>query len=212
MKITWLLCAALAFSVSANAAKHQIEVDYKSFYSHVRKLDNEDTQALQFGFGFQHIHEARLCIIDSATIVTEKHSIPLSVTRENRFTVPSERALKLADAIVRIDVQDKPNQCDMSVQLETKPEYLKAQYSKAELDFLLSQYHAFFNEMGSFLSFMMPQVDGLTLQFADPNLSTQASSAPAIVNGTLMLREAWLAQAKALNLPVAPQRITALTR
>jgi hypothetical protein len=206
------LCFFFTLSLSFNALAEVIEVDYKSFYSHVKKLSGDDTQALQFAFGFQHVHENRLCELTDVKIVTQKQTIELDVTPENRFTVPTERALRLADAIVRIQTPDQTNQCDISVQLETKPEYLKQYYSSEELSFIYEQYGAFFNEMGSFLSFMMPQVSGLTFYFDDPELDHDLRDAPSIVNGLLQLDADWFEKPKTLVFPKAPQRITATTK
>ncbi|WP_352109299.1 DUF2987 domain-containing protein [Glaciecola sp. XM2] len=188
----------------------EIQVDYKTFYSHVRKIDNEDTAALQFAFGFIHVTTGRLCEINAARISTQKQQIPLEVSGENRFTVPSERALRMADAKIIIDVTEPSNQCDISVQLETKPEYLKRYYTFEELSFLYKQYEAFFNEMGSFMSFMMPSVSGLVVQFEDQSLTQTMANGYSITQGSLTLDEGFFEREKPLNLPVIPLRITAL--
>lgn len=188
----------------------EIEVSYKTFHSHVRKIDNEDTQALQFAFGFIHVTSGRLCQINAARISTQKQQIPLKVSKENRFTVPSERALRMADAVIIIDVEEASNQCDISVQLETKPDYLKRYYSFEELVFLYEQYEAFFSEMGSFMSFMMPSVNGLVIQFEDQSLTTTMANGYQITQGSLTLDKDFFERKKPLNLPEIPLRITAL--
>ena len=174
---------------SSSVAAETIDVEYSRFYSHVKKLDNEDTQALQFAFGFVRVGEGRLCEVNGASIVTDKKTMPLEVSGEGRFTVPTEKALKLANALVRIDLNERANVCDMSVQLETKPEYLKQYYTKDDLTFLYGQYEAFFNEMGSFLSFMMPSVKGLMIQFDDKNLDFITPQGVQINNGVLHLEQ-----------------------
>lgn len=188
----------------------EIEVSYKTFHSHVRKIDNEDTQALQFAFGFIHVTSGRLCQINAARISTQKQQIPLKVSKENRFTVPSERALRMADAVIIVDVEEASNQCDISVQLETKPDYLKRYYSFEELVFLYEQYEAFFSEMGSFMSFMMPSVNGLVIQFEDQSLTTTMANGYQITQGSLTLDKDFFERKKPLNLPEIPLRITAL--
>ena len=125
--------------------------------------------------------------------------MPLEVSGEGRFTVPTEKALKLANALVRIDLNERANVCDMSVQLETKPEYLKQYYTKDDLTFLYGQYEAFFNEMGSFLSFMMPSVKGLMIQFDDKNLDFITPQGVQINNGVLHLEQDWINDAKGLH-------------
>jgi len=195
---------------SSQVVAETIDVEYSRFYSHVKKLDNEDTQALQFAFGFVRVGEGRLCGVNAASIVTDKKTMELEVSDEGRFTVPTERALKLANALVRIDLVERANVCDMSVQLETKPEYLKQYYKKEELTFLYEQYEAFFNEMGSFLSFMMPSVKGLMIQFDDKNLDFITPQGVRINNGVLQIEQDWIDDAKGLTLPHAPLRITAM--
>jgi hypothetical protein len=199
----------LAMSYGARAAE-QLDVDYSSFYSHVKKLDNEETNRLRFAFGFKHIAKGRLCEIEQAAIVTQKQTQALIVENGQRFTVPTDKVLKMARAIVSITLADQANQCDMSVQLETKPEQLKSSYTHAELAILLEQYRAFFSNMGGLFSFMMPSVEGLVLQFEQssvlpPNLVEKQDEA-----GNITLDENWFAQNKDLTLPSAPIRITAL--
>ncbi|MFC3095689.1 DUF2987 domain-containing protein [Alteromonas sediminis] len=205
---TLTFAVLVLFSITTFA--ETVEVDYKRFYSHVRKLNNEDTQALQFAFGFMHVREKQLCEITEANIVTQKKTIALPVTPEYRFTVPSEKALNLADAKVHILLTEPANLCDMSVQLETKPEFLKNEYAGSDLAFIHQQYTAFFNEMGSFLSFMMPTVKGLMVHFADENLNIVLASGHQIQGGMLILNDESLENLESLQLPQRPLRITAL--
>ena len=203
----WIWLLAL---ICSSSCAETIQVEYSRFYSHIKKLDHEDTQALQFAFGFLRVGEGRLCHITSANIVTDKQVIPVEVSSENRFTLPSEKALKLADAKVEVAFEERANVCDMSVQLETKPTFLKSQYTQDELQFLLQQYRSFFNAMGSFLSFMMPSVEGLVVQFEDDNISMpEDKNRPAITMGMVVLPEAWIDEHTSLSLPEAPLRITA---
>lgn len=210
MKFLALLAALASMLLAPTALAESMELEYKRFYSHVRKLQSDDTSALQFAFGFKHIDSGELCRITSAYIHTQKQAIPLQVSPEFRFTVPSERALKLADAKVRIDLDAPLNKCDLSVQLETKADFLKRQYSKHELNFLLQQYEAFFDEMGSFLSFLMPSVKGLTVHFKDSQQDTPLHSGLSVEQGLLNLDKDWINQSNQLDLPAKPLRITAL--
>lgn len=207
-KFVGAMVLSLLFAPSVHS--DEVEVKYRTFYSHVKKLNSEDTQALQFAFGFTHVRTGKLCTIKSARISTEKVQIPLKVSAENRFTIQSEKALSLANAFVVIDFEEPSNQCDISVQLETKPEYVKTEYTFAELQFLYQQYEAFFNEMGSFMSFMMPTVEGLMFQFEDKNLTQATKTGETITAGTLMLNDEWFEHEKGLKLQTTPLRITAM--
>jgi hypothetical protein len=187
-----------------------LEVEYSSFYSHVKKLDDPDTDALRFAFGFQHIAQKRLCHISSAQIVTQKKTLALTVDNNRRFTVPTDKILKMAKAKVVIELDDQANRCDMSVQLETLPSFLKTQYSHDELLLLFNQYQAFFDEMGGFLSFMMPSAEGLLLHFEDDVNFKKSLQALVDENGAIALNKTWLLQNKNLALPNKPLRITAI--
>jgi hypothetical protein len=187
-----------------------LEVEYKSFYSHVKKLDDPATNALRFAFGFVHIAEKRLCHISSAQIITQKQTLPLTVENNNRFTVPTDKILKMARANVVIELDDQANQCDMSVQLETLPSYLKTQYTHDELLLLFTQYQAFFDKMGGFLSFMMPSAKGLLFHF-DSNVDLpKPLKALLDKKGGIALSQTWLMQQNGLELPNKPLRITAI--
>lgn len=151
-----LVSFVLAVGFVFPACAETIDVEYSRFYSHVKKLDNEDTQALQFAFGFLRVGEGRLCDINQADIVTDKQTMTLDVSKEGRFTVPTERALKLANAYVRIDLKEAANLCDMSVQLETQPSYLKPHYTVEELNFYMRSTKHFSMKWAAFCLFLCP--------------------------------------------------------
>lgn len=201
----------LALAFSAKALENELVVEYKSFYSHARKIDNEEMNALQFAFGFIDIRSENLCEIKQARISTEKVQIPLIISDEYRFTVPVERALRLADAKVILLLEQATNVCDMSVQLETKPEFLKSQYTKQELEMLFTQYEVFFDDMGGFLSFLMPSVEGLNIYFKDKTINQDMQNGLMIVNGVLNVDQNQFAALSGLTLPSLPLRITAHT-
>jgi hypothetical protein len=213
MKLTniiMLVSVCSFWQMQANA--ETLEVEYSSFYSHVKKLDNPETNVLRFGFGFLHITEKRLCHISSAKIVTQKQTIKLTVENNHRFTVPTDKILKMARAMVVIELDDQANKCDMSVQLETIPSFLKTQYKHDELLVLFNQYQAFFDEMGGFLSFMMPSAEGLLFHFGAGVVIPEKLQDLVDKNSELALSRPWLLQQKDLTLPNKPIRITAIVK
>ena len=196
----------------ATAHADTLEVEYSSFYSHLKKLDTQHTPALQFAFGFKHVQSKALCELTHVEIVTQKLTLPVNVLPNNRFILPTEKALRQANAKVVIDLNDNANQCDMSVQLETKPEFLKTQYSGTELTELLEQYALFFDDMGSFLSFLMPSVTGLKLTFPDGVKKSMIDAPESMWDANELLISAdWIAQQHELHSNIAPTRITAQT-
>jgi len=199
--------------LSQTSVAEQIEVEYSRFYTHLKKIDKEELNALQFSFGFKKAGESYLCDISQATIVTQKMTIPLTIDKYHRFTLPTEKALKLANAFVTIDLQQPANQCDMSVQLETKPEYLKTSYQQQELTFLSAQYKQFFSEMGSFLSFLMPSSDGLKFTFDDTPSLLEHNKDVVIKKQEVEISDKAIQQAKlGLNFSQKPIRINGLVK
>lgn len=189
----------------------QIDVDYSRFYSHLKKIDKDELNALEFAFGFKKVGESLLCGIKQATIVTQKQSIPLKIDQYQRFTLPIEKALKLANAYITIDLEQPANQCDMSVQLQTKTEYLKTTYSQQELLTLSFQYKQFFSDMGSFLSFMMPSSEGLIFTFAEQAQLLEPVKGFVLNNKDGRISDKAIDQAKeGIKLDSKPIRINAL--
>jgi hypothetical protein len=210
LKIAFLILG-LTF-LSSHVVAETLDVEYSSFYSHVKKLDDPDTDALRFAFGFMHIADKRLCHISSAQITTQKQTLALTIEDNYRFTVPTDKILKMARAKVIIELDDQANQCDMSVQLETLPSFLKTQYSHDELLLLLKQYQAFFDEMGGFLSFMMPAPEGLLFHFKEDIKLPEELQNLVDKKGALTLSKTWFMQQKGLFLPNNPLRITAIVK
>lgn len=207
MKKVLLLLALLTQTSFAE----KIEVDYSRFYTHLKKIDKTQLRALQFSFGFKKVGEATLCDIEQAVIVTQKQSLSLNINEHQRFTLPTEKALNMAKAYVAIDLQQAANQCDMSVQLETKAEYLKQHYEQQELLELSAQYKQFFSDMGSFLSFLMPGSEGLRFTFKQAPIVQQSIKGLQVKEHEIVLTDALIEQAhKGLSFEQKPLRITAL--
>ncbi|GAA0852179.1 DUF2987 domain-containing protein [Aliiglaciecola litoralis] len=188
----------------------ELKVEYASFYSHLKKIDNDETQGLQFAFGFKNIASDSLCHIRTAQIVTPKVTLPVSVSDEQRFILPTELALKQAHGVIHINLEEQANQCDLSVQLETKPAYLKRTYQQNELLSLLGQYESFFDDVGGFMSFLMPDVIGLQMHFAEP-LPASLEADLNVAGNKLILDKKWIQKMQPLTLPSTPFRITAIT-
>ncbi|MCY7293875.1 DUF2987 domain-containing protein [Alteromonas sp. a30] len=116
----------LPFSfVQAETASNLLNLEYKTFYSHLRKIDIEDTPGLQFAFGFVNTESKVPCVMKNVTIHTPKIDIPVALDALNRFSLPKERALKLADAEVNVQFQNAGFEaCQLSVLLEANPRWL----------------------------------------------------------------------------------------
>jgi hypothetical protein len=161
-----------------------------------------------------HNTKKQLCTINSAELITQKQDIEVEVNQANRFTLPVEKALKLANAVVTIELVEPSNQCDMSVQLETKPALLNKDITADQLRSVMTQYDEFFDNMGSFLSFLMPSVDGLIILLPNDSTYNNDNMPQGSVEGNkLTLTKEWIDNNQdIIELPISPIRITAIAR
>ena len=156
------------FSALMIAPTQAIDTEYKVFYSNVKRLKDESTEALRFRFRFVDVASKQSCQFDSLYIHTQKKDMPILVSSSGHFSVPSEKALYWADAKIRSKGHPIKQKCQLESGIETKPEYLKRRYSRDELVYLDKQYSNFFSAMGSMMAFLMPKNNGLRVVFADP--------------------------------------------
>lgn len=174
-KPTMAIIAALMLCLASDQAlSGTLQLEYKSFYSHLKKLNDDELALLQFAFGFQHVTKGALCKVESVLIKTDKKDIPVQVNEDNRFVLPSEKALKLANAEVIVELNEMNNQCDLSVKLQVVPEDFVDGVDASKLEAYYQAFVAFFDEMGGFLSFMMPSPEGLIINVT--NESAQQAS------------------------------------
>lgn len=145
----------------------ELRLDYSSFYSHLRKIDNEELHSLQFAFGFVNVRSKELCQPTNIFVHTDKKDIPIEINANRRFVLPTEKALKLAKAELHIQLIEPNNQCDLSVLLQVNPELLADGVTSTELQVYFETFVEFFDKMGGFLPFMMPSPEGLHLKFAN---------------------------------------------
>ena len=61
----WVVGTLLLLS-SQPVLAEALEIEYSRFYSHLRKLNSDDVQALEFAFGFSRVGQGRLCDIRKA--------------------------------------------------------------------------------------------------------------------------------------------------
>jgi hypothetical protein len=208
------LCGALLALIPLCIQAGQLNVEYSKFYGHLKKINKDETKDLQFSFGFMHNTKKQLCTINSAELITQKQDIEVEVNQANRFTLPVEKALKLANAVVTIELAEPSNQCDMSVQLETKPALLNKDITADQLRSVMTQYDEFFDNMGSFLSFLMPSVDGLIILLPNDSTYNNDNMPQGSVEGNkLTLTKEWIDNNQdIIELPISPIRITAIAR
>lgn len=204
--ILFLTAASLNCAAVAQSAENQdyfLNVEYKNFYTHLRRLDPEDLPHLHFAFGFILPKSKATCVIDNVYIHTPKKDIPVAITSASRFSLPKERALKLADAEVHIRFQPQflqeysvtADACNLSVRLEANLPRQSA-LPASELQTLNAEFKTFFENMGAGLfSFMMPEPHGIKLHLKSDYASDRSHGlfqGMNISNGMVFLEDSWI--------------------
>lgn len=167
LKFSQFTLVTIALFFTQFAYSGELRLDYSGFYSHLRKINNDELQSLQFAFGFINVRNKELCQPTNILVHTDKKDIPIDINANRRFVLPTEKALKMAKAEVHIQLIEPNNQCDLSVLLQVNPDLLTDGVTGDELQVFFDTFTAFFDKMGGFLSFMMPSPEGLHLKFAN---------------------------------------------
>lgn len=210
-----LLGILLVSTLSFAEPNTPVEIEYKVFYSHLRKLDPEKFEALQFAFGFIKHNASAMCPLSKVTIHTPKKDIEVEIATSNRFTLPKERALKLADATVLLNFDtDDAADCDMSVLLQANPEWINSELNAEQIRYLNSQFKTFFESMGaSLFSFLMPETKGLKLhlkpEFKNHHFSESHYKSIERKGDLLLVGDSWISDNQQVLPLMAISHITA---
>lgn len=178
------LSLIVTFNVSASNKPNLLEIKYADFYSHLRKLDKETLTELRFSFG---LIDAQIepCVIEQGIIITDKKKIPINIQDNNRFVLPTERALKLAKAMVNLELAHSTTDCNLSVLIEIEPVLLKESLTRDKLLRFYASFKQFFEDMGGMFSFLMPEPSGLLVTSeSHTELQILSSKYSALVNGS----------------------------
>lgn len=197
--------------VSSSVYASEMVIEYKRFYSHLNKLDSETMPSLIYTFGLLAQQPTQFsCQINSAYIHTQKVDLPLQINAFGRFSLPLEKALKLAGATIHLDIEGSEQVCDMSMSVEVDPQLLTVRPTQQQLNVWHSEFNVFFDEVGGMLAFMLPSVSGLVLHYAEPVRLAVMQSAASQHDNQLSLPATLFATFAQQNVQQIPYRVTAL--
>ncbi|MGI2261576.1 DUF2987 domain-containing protein [Shewanella sp. GXUN23E] len=120
-----LLC--LTVSVAVNAA--EVSLRYEDFYSRMKLMYKDNYQLTELTFS---VPRQQGCTLQSASITTERSSVPLSFTRTQRLYLPYDEELKQQRALVNLQVEGDAANCGLAVQIRARSP--RAEYDQATLE------------------------------------------------------------------------------
>ncbi|MBV7315701.1 DUF2987 domain-containing protein [Shewanella sp. NIFS-20-20] len=189
--------------VSCTAGATEVSLSYEDFFSRIKQADKAELQLVELTFS---VPKNAQCVLDKASIVTEKETFPVTFTKEQRLFLPYDQRLKQDRAMVKLDIEGDASQCGIAVQIRAKA--LSTNYDSQRLKQL---YH----EMDS----LQAMLKGFPMRlFHEPLKGLQftfTNSSEAILNGRSLgeakqwtFSAAQIAEATTLGFSHAPQIIS----
>ncbi|MFA0414020.1 DUF2987 domain-containing protein [Vibrio renipiscarius] len=204
-----LISAALLSAVSLPIQAQEYMFTYSKLYSHMKQNAEEGHNDVKVGFFFLDADSKQLCTIEKAWMEKEEHYEDIAISPAQEVLVPLDSHLRQANPLVFVDTpQDQ--QCDFSMVVMTK-EPLSGEVSYAQVASLLPQMHTILEKLGGmFARWFTPEVEGLTLEFANRLNSTVRFSngqEKEIVDGKVQITLEDIGEGGTLHLPQETLRV-----
>lgn len=204
-----LLTTALLGAVALPSQAQEYMFTYSKLYSHMKKNANEGHDDVKVGFFFVNADTKKLCNIEKAWMEKEEHYEELKISDYQEVMVPLDDNLKSANPLVFVDTpQDM--RCDFSMVVMTK-EPFSGQVNYDEVKTLLPQMQAILVELGGmFASWFTPDVEGVTLEFANElnsNITFSNGTTKPIVNGKVQIALSEIGEGGSMTLPEPTARV-----
>ncbi|MFM2610378.1 DUF2987 domain-containing protein [Vibrio chagasii] len=166
MKKTALaLLASLSLGISLPAAAQEYMFTYSKLYTQLKNNTKEGHDDVKVAVFFVDQQAQTTCHISKAWMEKEEHYEELKVSPANELQLPVDQNLRSANPL--IFVQTKEQECAYSLVVMTKAP-LAGTVEVAQLENLLPQMQAMLEDVsGMFSSWFTPDIQGLTLEFAN---------------------------------------------
>lgn len=204
-----LLTATLATTAAMPSFAQEYMFTYSKLFTHMKQNSKEGHDDVKIGFFFVDAATKQLCPIDKAWMEKEEHYEELNSSDYNELIVPLDNNLRQANPLVFVQTpQDR--RCDFSMVVMTK-EPFKGEVSYQDVEKLMPQMQAMLEDLGGmFASWFTPDVEGVTMEFADNLNSTihfSNGGVKKIVDGKVQVSLAEIGQGGYMRLPQETARV-----
>ncbi|ODS11398.1 DUF2987 domain-containing protein [Vibrio scophthalmi] len=209
-KVTLTLISAALFSaVSLPSQAQEYRFTYSKLYTHMKQNDKEGHEDVKVGFFFLDAASNQLCKIEKAWMEKEEHYEDLTISPAQEVLVPLDSHLRQANPLVYVDTpQDR--QCDFSMVVMTK-QPLSGEVAYSQIEALLPQMQSILDQLGGmFASWFTPEVEGVTLEFANNlNSTVQFSNGKQkpVVDGKIQITLNEIGEGGSFTLPQETLRV-----
>ncbi|EPJ0792332.1 hypothetical protein BST50_19005 [Vibrio vulnificus] len=204
-----LLCTALSSFVVTPVSAQEYMFTYSKLFSQLKNNTKEGHEDVKVGIFFVNPQTKQLCDIEKAWMEKEEHYEEFMIPASKELPLPVDNNLKSANPLVFVQTpQDM--RCDYSLIVMTK-QPLQGKVTYAQLEPLMPQMKTMLDDLGGmFSSWFTPDVEGVTMEFADQlndMITFSNGQKKAIVNGKVQVALSEIGEAGYMVLPQPTMRV-----
>ncbi|MEJ3601840.1 DUF2987 domain-containing protein [Vibrio vulnificus] len=204
-----LLCTALSSFVVTPVSAQEYMFTYSKLFSQLKNNTKEGYEDVKVGIFFVNPQTKQLCDIEKAWMEKEEHYEEFMIPASKELPLPVDNNLKSANPLVFVQTpQDM--RCDYSLVVMTK-QPLQGKVTYAQLEPLMPQMKTMLDDLGGmFSSWFTPDVEGVTMEFADQlndMITFSNGQKKAIVNGKVQVALSEIGEAGYMLLPQPTMRV-----
>ena len=204
-----LLTAAVTSAAALPVSAQEYMFTYSKLFTHIKQNVKEGHEDVKVGFFFLNADTKQNCVIEKAWMEKEEHYEELKSSPYHELIVPLDNNLKSANPLVFVQTP-MDQRCDFSMVVMTK-EPFNGEIAYADVEKLMPQMQAMLEDLGGmFASWFTPDVEGVTLEFANKlNSKVEFSngSSKDIVDGKVQVALSDIGEGGTMTLPQETARV-----
>ncbi|MGD8111787.1 DUF2987 domain-containing protein [Vibrio sp. TRT 17S01] len=165
-KVTLALLLTSMLGAIAPVSAQEYMFTYSKLFTQMKANSKEGHDDIKIGFFFTDAKTKQLCDIEKAWMEKEEHYEELSISPAKELLVPLDSNLRQANPLVFVQTP-KDKRCDFSMVVMTKVPF-DGKVTYEEVEKLMPQMQTILEDLGGmFSSWFTPDVEGVTLEFAN---------------------------------------------
>ncbi|WP_019274969.1 DUF2987 domain-containing protein [Vibrio coralliilyticus] len=204
-----LLTAAVTSAAALPVSAQEYMFTYSKLFTHMKQNVKEGHEDVKVGFFFLNADTKQNCVIEKAWMEKEEHYEELKSSPYHELIVPLDNNLKSANPLVFVQTP-MDQRCDFSMVVMTK-EPFNGEIAYADVEKLMPQMQAMLEDLGGmFASWFTPDVEGVTLEFANKlnsKVKFSNGSSKDIVDGKVQVALSDIGEGGTMTLPQGTARV-----
>ncbi|MGR5131788.1 DUF2987 domain-containing protein [Vibrio alfacsensis] len=204
-----LLGSAMLMLASPATHAQEYMFTYSKLYTQLKNNNKEGHDDVKVGVFFVDSKTKQLCEIEKAWMEKEEHYEEFVIPATKELPLPVDKNLKSANPLVFVHTP-KDTRCDYSLVVMTK-KALQGNVSYEQLVPLMPQMQILLEDLGGmFAGWFTPEVQGVTMEFADAlndTITFSNGTEKAIVGGKVQVALSEIGEGGYMVLPEATTRV-----